>query len=203
MTDQTPEKDDDELEIVLSDEDILDAMKQIQGYIDVSVNDFRVIYHLSHQHAIQRLTAGLDAASLMRKDIPSLSPDQTLETAALVIASSGYKGLPVVGDSGVVVGMLTETDFLRHLETGTFLELLLKLMDDTYLFSHRCHEILVREAMISPAVCVHVDASFREIFHAFRSHLGRSQPVIDASGMLQGLLLRKDFLTAAHLERMM
>jgi CBS domain-containing membrane protein len=202
MTGQTPDRDEDELEIELSDEDVLDAMKQIQGYIDVSVNDFRVIYHLAHQHAIQRLTAGLEAASLMRRGIPSLSPDQTLETAAKVIASSGYKGLPVVDEAGIVAGMLTETDFLRHVGADSFLGLLLNLMDDTYLFSHRCHEIRVGEAMTSPAVCVPLDASFGEIYHAFRAHKGRSQPVIDASGRLMGLILRKDFLTAAHLEKL-
>lgn len=203
MADQTPNEDDEELEIELSDEDILDAMKQLQGYIDVSVNDFRVIYHLSHQHALQRLTAGLNAAQLMRRGMPSLTPDMTMEEAAKVISGSGCKGLPVVDDAGVVVGMLTETDFLRRFESDTFLELLLKLMDDEYLFCHSCHDTLVRDAMTSPAVCVQADAGFREIFHAFHSHKGRSHPVVDASGKLLGLILRKDFLTAAHLESLL
>jgi len=46
-----------ESEIELSDEDILDAMQHIPGYLDISTEDFRIIYHLAWQHALERLQA--------------------------------------------------------------------------------------------------------------------------------------------------
>jgi hypothetical protein len=49
------ERDADEIE--LSDEDILDAMQHIPGYLDISTEDFRIIYHLAWQHAMERLQA--------------------------------------------------------------------------------------------------------------------------------------------------
>lgn len=39
----------------LADEDILDAMQHIPGYLDISTEDFRTIYHLAWRHAIARL----------------------------------------------------------------------------------------------------------------------------------------------------
>lgn len=39
----------------LTDEDILDAMQHIPGYLDISTEDFRVIYHLAWRHAVARL----------------------------------------------------------------------------------------------------------------------------------------------------
>lgn len=39
----------------LTDEDILDAMEHVPGYLDISTDDFRVIYHLAWKHAIVRL----------------------------------------------------------------------------------------------------------------------------------------------------
>ncbi len=39
----------------LTDEDILDAMQHIPGYLDISTDDFRVIYHLAWCHAVVRL----------------------------------------------------------------------------------------------------------------------------------------------------
>jgi hypothetical protein len=45
------------LELELSDEDILDAMAHISGYIDISTEDFRIIYHLAWKHAVARLQA--------------------------------------------------------------------------------------------------------------------------------------------------
>ena len=199
----TDPQQDPELEIELSDDDILDAMKQIQGYVDVFTDDFRVIYHHAHRHAVDRLTRDLKAEALMRRDVPSLSPDATLDVAARAIVQSGFKGLPVVDADGCVIGMLTETDFLRRLKVDTFLELLLNMLDDRFSLEHRCQETPVHVAMTAPARCVPLDAGFAQIFTAFREHDGRSTPVIDSAGRLQGLLLRKDFLSAAHLERLL
>jgi CBS-domain-containing membrane protein len=42
-------------ELELSDEDILDALSHIPGYIDISTEDFRTIYHLAWRHAVERL----------------------------------------------------------------------------------------------------------------------------------------------------
>jgi CBS-domain-containing membrane protein len=39
----------------LTDEDILDAMQHIPGYIDISTEDFRIIYHLAWRHAVARM----------------------------------------------------------------------------------------------------------------------------------------------------
>ena len=45
------------LEPELTDADILDAMQHIPGYLDISTEDFRVIYHLAWKHAVARLRA--------------------------------------------------------------------------------------------------------------------------------------------------
>lgn len=55
MAQEPLEEDGRELE--LSDEDVLDAMRQIEGYLDISTEDFRIIYHLAWQHALARLKA--------------------------------------------------------------------------------------------------------------------------------------------------
>lgn len=39
----------------LSDDDILDAMRHIDGYLDISTEDFRIIYQLAWRHAFARL----------------------------------------------------------------------------------------------------------------------------------------------------
>ena len=45
------------LELELSDEDILDALAHVSGYIDISTEDFRIVYHLAWRHALARLQA--------------------------------------------------------------------------------------------------------------------------------------------------
>ncbi|WP_201213830.1 hypothetical protein [Rhodocyclus purpureus] len=64
MTETVPERSelDRALELELSDEDILDALAHISGYIDISTEDFRAVYHLAWRHALARLRA-LQAAA--------------------------------------------------------------------------------------------------------------------------------------------
>lgn len=187
-------------EVDLSDDDILDAMRQIPGYLDITTSDFRVIYHLAHAHALERLFRQVRAGNLMRAGITPLHPNTPLDQAASLLARQGSKGLPVASADGIVVGMLTETDFLRRLGADTFLELLLRLVSDGASFTHRCHETPVSEAMTAPAITVTADAGLRDIMRAFRAHAGRSMPVVDSGGHLQGLLLRKDVVHAYGLE---
>lgn len=46
---------DAEHEPELTDADILDAMQHVPGYLDISTEDFRIIYHLAWRHALARL----------------------------------------------------------------------------------------------------------------------------------------------------
>lgn len=55
----------DPTEIELSDADILEAMREIPGYLDISTDDFRAIYHLAYRHARERL---LKASSTPPRD---------------------------------------------------------------------------------------------------------------------------------------
>ena len=186
----------------LYDEDILDAMRHIPGYLDISTEDFRAIYHLAHTHALERLFYRVRAVHLMRRDIRPLRPDTQLDTAAQQMLAQGQKSLPVVDENNRVMGMLTETDFLRRLQLDSLLELLIEQGTDQGRFTHQHHATPVREAMTAPAITVAEQAGFREILHAFHQHAGRSMPVVDEQGHLKGLLLRKDFLKAHHLENL-
>jgi CBS-domain-containing membrane protein len=191
----------DELpKLELNDEDILDAMRHIPGYLDISTEDFRAIYHLAHTHALDRLFRRVHAVHLMLPDIRPLYPDTRLDVAAQQMVAQGRKSLPVVDENNCVTGMLTETDFLRRLQVDSFLELLLKLVTDQTQFTHRCHETPVGEAMTAPAITIAEQAGFREILHTFHRHEYRSMPVVDDKGHLKGLLLRKDFIKVHHLE---
>jgi CBS domain-containing membrane protein len=186
-------------EIELTDADILDAMQHIPGYLDITTEDFREIYHLAHRHALARLFDDISATRLMRTGITPLAPELTLDRALRQLADSGYRGLPVADGEGRVIGMLTETDFLRRLQAKNFPELLLRLIESGFALAHRCHETPVSAAMTAPAVTVGVDAGFVEIMQAFGRHPGRSTPVVDGEGRLAGLLLRKDFIASCGL----
>jgi CBS domain-containing membrane protein len=186
--------------LAISEQDVLEAMQAIPGYLDISPADFRLLYSLARQHAHRRLWINIRAEQLMRTDIQPLQSDDLLDAAARSMSTQGLKSLPVVDAAGQVVGILTETDFLRRLNAAGFLELMLKLIQDPSSFQHRCHHSRVAVAMSQPAVTLRGAAHFGAIAAAFRQCGGRSLPVVDEHGCLRGLLLRKDFVAACQPE---
>lgn len=54
----------------ISDDDILKAMKDISGYLDITPGDFKEIYLFAYRHAVERLTHSVTD----RCGWPQLSP---------------------------------------------------------------------------------------------------------------------------------
>jgi CBS-domain-containing membrane protein len=199
----TADADDRLPELELSDEDILDAMQRIPGYLDITTEDFRAIYHVAHAHALTRLFGGIRAAGLMRQDIEPLTPAMSLAAAARGMMRQGCKALPVADADGRVIGMLTETDYLRWLGTDSLLALLLPA--DAGRAGDPAAALqagTVGAAMTAPAVSVDLDAGVGAILAAFHRHPGHHMPVVDAAGHIRGLLSRKQFLAACPLSEL-
>ncbi len=183
-------------EIDLTDADILEAMREIPGYLDITTMDFRAVYHLAHRHALDRLFSGITAGRLMRGQVSPLTPETPLAEAIPSFVRQGLKSLPVVDGQRRVLGILTETDVLRALGAETFLALLARVIADAKCIKSEQHHRPVGELMSAPAVCVPLDAGPRDLIAAFASHPGRAMPVLAADGRLAGLLQRKVFLSA-------
>ena len=56
---------------------------------------------------------------VMSEPVISVSPDASIWEAVRLMLQHKISGLPVVDKSGNVVGIVTEGDFLRRVETGT------------------------------------------------------------------------------------
>lgn len=187
-------------DIELTDEDVLDAMRQIPGYLDISTEDFRAIYRIAHLHALERTFNRIRAGDLMLTGVVPVQVTMHLREAAEQLVAQGRKSLPVVDERGLVIGVLTETDFLRCLNATSVLDLLLRLSATALPVGQHCERTSVVDTMSAPAVTIGEQAGFEAIMRAFRQHRGRSMPVVDDQGRLRGLLLRKDFLHACHPE---
>ncbi|MEF8889677.1 MAG: hypothetical protein V5A14_06515 [Desulfohalobiaceae bacterium] len=59
----------------LSDKDILLAMKQISGYLDITPGDFKEIYVVAYSHASKRLLS-TPASEIMTREVHFVREDQ-------------------------------------------------------------------------------------------------------------------------------
>jgi CBS domain-containing protein len=59
------------------------------------------------------------AHQIMTKDVITVTPHTTIEDAARIMLRTHISGLPVMDDAGKLVGIVSESDFLRRNEIGT------------------------------------------------------------------------------------
>jgi CBS domain-containing protein len=61
----------------------------------------------------------MKAKEIMSLEVVSVSPDASILEAVRLMLQNRISGLPVVDRQGILVGVVTEGDFLRRAETGT------------------------------------------------------------------------------------
>ena len=61
----------------------------------------------------------MNVADIMTQPVISVTPNTSIGEAARLLLEHRISGLPVVDPSGAVVGIVTEGDLLRRVETGT------------------------------------------------------------------------------------
>jgi CBS domain-containing protein len=183
--------------IDISEEDILEAMTSIDGYVDITPADFMEIYKVSYQHAVERLSRAVRAKDVMTRTVIHTQPYTPLLDAAILMAERNITGLPVVDPSGQVLGVLSEKDFLREMGIGkdpsfmSIVSLCLKNKGCMVVSPNHRH---VRDIMTSPAVTVFEETSVYEIATVFNEKKINRVPVLDKESRLCGIVTRSDIV---------
>ena len=137
---------------------------------------------------------------VMSEPVISVSPDASIWEAVRLMLQHKISGLPVVDKSGNVVGIVTEGDFLRRVETGTvrrrprWIELLIgpgKLAQEYVRASAR----KVSEVMTTEIHSISEDAPLDVAVSLMERHRVKRLPVL-RGGQLVGMLTRANLLRA-------
>ena len=99
----------------ISNEDVFEAMKKIPGYLDITPKDFLELYHEAYQHALGRLKSAIKAEHIMTASVVTIDENKPLADAAQLMANFNISGLPVIDSQGQVSGVISDKDFLKHM----------------------------------------------------------------------------------------
>lgn len=142
----------------------------------------------------------MNVADVMTRQVISVMPETTIAAAAELMLKHRISGLPVVNNEGGVVGVVTEGDLLRRVETGTerrrspWLEFLVapgRLARD-YTSSHARK---VGEVMSEDVAAVAPGDSLAEIVRLMERRRIKRVPVIEG-GQLVGIVSRANLVRA-------
>ena len=82
--------------VEISEQDVIEAMKAIPGYLDITPGDFKEVYQAAYALAVKRLLTSLKAADLMTKPVHLVGQEMDLVQAAALLAEKQISGAPVV-----------------------------------------------------------------------------------------------------------
>lgn len=155
---------------------------------------------LSDSVRIRYMEVVMRATDVMTQNVISIEPGATIVQAARLMLQNDISGLPVIDDSGRLVGVVTEGDFLRRVETGTsrrrsrWLEYLFGSgrIADEYAHSHGRK---VREVMSPEPRTITEDTSLEEIVRMMERYRVKRLPVMRGK-LVVGMVSRANLVHA-------
>lgn len=185
----------------ISDKDVLEAMRGLQGYIDITPGDFREVYQAAYALAIRRLLDTLTAASLMSRPVVAVEQGMTLIQAAGLLAERQVSGAPVVAAGGEIVGVVSEKDFLKEMGFGatpSFMQIATHCLHNNSCMIGRLRNRSVGDIMTRPPVTGSPDMRIGEISILFTEKNFNRLPIVDARNRPVGIVTRTDLARAFH-----
>jgi CBS domain-containing membrane protein len=182
----------------ISDDDVYEAMKEIEGYLDITPGDFKVLYGLAYKHAAARLARSVKAREVMTRDVVKVGRDTPVAEVARLMAGRSISGLPVVDAENRVVGVISEKDFVSRLCGGedlhSFMEfvaycLITEIRPPLSMQDQKAEDIMTR-----PPVTVAEEATISEIARLMAEKRINRVPVTDGEGRVVGIVARADIV---------
>jgi CBS domain-containing protein len=134
---------------------------------------------------------------IMTTDPISVRGDTRLKEAARIMVGNNVSGLPVIDDTGRLIGIVTEGDFLRQ-EASRDRPYRLSLLDA--LFGEGETEApvaeTVAEVMTEKVATIGPDATIGEAARVMSSRNVKRLPVVEGGGALVGIISRSDVVSA-------
>lgn len=190
--------------IEIAEPDILAAMKDIQGYIDITPGDFKEVFQVAYRHAVQRIRDSLQAGDIMTRPVHCVGLAMDLQQAAARMAERRISGAPVVDEAGRIAGMLSEKDFLARMGLGksvSFMDIIASCLQNKGCLVTSLRNHAVRDIMTAPAVTAGPSITLGAISALFIERQINRLPIVDAGGGIIGIVTRTDLVRSYHATR--
>ncbi len=183
----------------ISEEDILKAMKDIPGYLDISPGDFQEIFQFAYRHAVARIMDSWKAADIMTIEVHCVELAMDLRQAATFLADKKISGAPVVDGVGKVVGVVSEKDFLVRMGVGkaaSFMQIIAHCLNNKGCVTTSLHNHGIGEIATTPAITAGPDMTVGAISTIFIDKRINRLPIVDSDGRPLGIVTRTDLINS-------
>lgn len=175
-------------------EDLVSALREMDGYIDVSDEDLTRIYALATLHSHQRGLGGITVSNIMTRNVVTIKMGDEFQAVWALMRKHRIRGVPVTDDEGKVVGMVSIVDFLKAADWRMCDSIVQRLR----FFVKRKSAATAERIMTAPVIVAKESTLLIEAFLIFAEKGINHLPVTDTDGRLVGIMTRLDLLSALY-----
>lgn len=183
--------------IDISEVDIMAAMKDIPGYIDISPSDFKEVFLVAYSHAVRRLGNSLKAGDIMTSPVHCVELGMDLMQTATFLADRRISGAPVVDADGRIAGVVSEKDFLARMGIGTsssLMQIIAHCLQNKGCIATILRNHSIRDIMATPAITTGPEITAGAISALFKENQINRLPIIDHDDRPVGIVTRNDLV---------
>ena len=142
------------------------------------------------------------AKEFMTKNVIAVKESESIKHLFKLMDESGILGVPVIDDSRRVIGIVTESDLIKHfttLKTPRSVNLLggiiylNNIADFNKQLKEHCAET-VKDLMFESAITVKEDATLLEVINTMSENQITRLPVVNKKNQLVGIITRTDIV---------
>jgi len=174
------------------------ALQEMQTMIDVSVDDLIQLHQSAEKYARLRRMESLLVENVMAQPVITLHPECSLSEAAHILATNKISGLPVVNEHSKLIGIITETDFLRALGIPSHHSNHSIWQTLENLFNHQLQvqepEGIVSDLMMTDVITVLPKQTIHQALDLMKQNNIKRLIVRDEDYKVVGIVTRSDFV---------
>lgn len=178
------------------DEDVRAVLAGEPAMPDIGAAELRRLMARAEDTAINRVFGELDCATVMSRELVTVSCRQWAGEAWRLLRQHKVRALPVLDHANQLVGVITLVDFLKHIP-------LEGLQRDAHalaawLSGRSGHEPLIEDLMTRMVRTVREDQPLLELVPMLSDLGWHHLPVVDAGGRLVGMITQSDVIAGLH-----
>ena len=180
--------------------DLTEVLRSYNQVIDISVDDLEALFKQTEMHAFRRRFGETQCCDIMSKDIFAVEFATELEEAWQLMKAHAVLALPVVDRSRRVVGIVSRSDFLSHVDPLRYRGLgdRLRAFLRRTAHSHSDKHEVVGQIMSHPVKTALDTSPIVELVPLMADIGHHHVPIVDAKHRLVGMVTQTDLVGALY-----
>ncbi|MGV3742811.1 MAG: HPP family protein [Burkholderiaceae bacterium] len=185
-------------------EDLDAVLRNYNQVLDISRDDLENLLMQAERHAYQRRAGNITCADIMSKDVIAVEFGTPLQEAWTLLRRHKIKALPVIDRSRRVIGIVTQSDFMKHAqldEYHTFGEKFNGFIKRT-LHTHSQKPEVVGQIMTPEVKTATTSTHIVELVPLLSDAGFHHVPILNEDRKLAGIVTQSDLVAAIYRSRL-